>query len=59
MQVIDANVFAYMNDFEVDDNITMNIEPTVIMPDNAYALHHSTPLIGGPNAVGLRLGITV
>ena len=58
LQVIDANVFAYMNDFEVDDNITMNIEPTVIMPDNAYALHHSTPLIGGPNAVGLRLGIT-
>jgi len=58
LQVIDANVFAYMNDFEVDDNITMNIEPAVIMPDNAYALHHSTPLIGGPNAVGLRLGIT-
>ena len=58
LQVIDANVFAYMNDFEVDDNITMNIEPTVIAPDNAYAMRNSTPVFGGPNAVGLKLGIT-
>ena len=47
LQVIDANVFAYMHDFEVDDNISMNIEPAVIVPDNAYAMH----------SVGLKLGI--
>ncbi len=55
LQVIDANVFAYMHDFEVTDDITMNIEPSVIAPDNIYAMHTSTHL--GQNAVGLRLGI--
>ena len=55
LQVIDANVFAYMHDFEVTDDITMNIEPSVIAPDNVYAMHTSTHL--GQNAVGLRLGI--
>jgi hypothetical protein len=58
LQVIDANVFAYMHDFEVDDNITMNIEPAVIAPDNAYAMHGQMPRFGGQNAVGLKLGIT-
>ena len=53
LQVIDANVFAYMHDFQVDDNITMNIAPTVIAPDNAYALQ-SNPT---DNAIGLRLGL--
>ena len=56
IQVIDANVFAYMHDFEVSDEISMNIEPAVITPDNVYAMHTSN--ISGYNAVGLRLGIT-
>ena len=56
IQVIDANVFAYMHDFEVSDDITMNLEPAVIAPDNAYAIHTGKP--SGYNAVGLRLGIT-
>ena len=56
IQVIDANVFAYMHDFEVSDEISMNLEPAVIAPDNAYAMHKGTP--SGFNAVGLRLGIT-
>ena len=55
LQVIDANVFAYMHDFEVSDDISMNIEPAVIAPDNAYAFHSSS--VGVNNAVGLRLGI--
>lgn len=57
LQVIDANVFAYMHDFEVDDNITMNVEPAVIAPDNAYALNPVSYGIG-QNAIGLRVGIT-
>ena len=56
LQVIDANVFAYMHDFEMDDNITMNIEPAVIAPDNAYAMHGGMSF-GGQNAIGLRVGI--
>ncbi|MGM9748038.1 MAG: DUF5683 domain-containing protein [Candidatus Cryptobacteroides sp.] len=54
LQVIDANVFAYMHDFEVSDEITMNLEPTVIAPDNAYAFQSSS--FGG-NAIGVKLGI--
>lgn len=54
LQIIDANVFAYMHDFEVNDDITMNIEPAVIAPNNAYALH--TNSLGGSNTYGLRLG---
>ena len=56
LQVIDANVFAYMHDFEVTDDISMNLEPAIIAPDNAYAFMggNSNP---SQNAVGLRLGI--
>lgn len=50
LQVMDANVFAYMHDFEVNDDISMSISPTVIPPDNAYALND--------NAFGVRLGFT-
>ena len=58
LQVIDANVFAYMHDFEVTDDITMNIEPAVISPYNAYALHTPTPVNPGHNALGMRVGFT-
>lgn len=57
LQVIDANVFAYMHDFEVDDKITMNVEPALIAPDNAYAIH-GTSAVQGYNAFGLRIGLT-
>ncbi len=56
LQVIDANVFAYMSDFEVDDKISMNVAPAVITPDNAYA--SATTYNYGQNAFGLRVGFT-
>lgn len=56
LQIIDANVFAYMHDFEVTDDISMNIEPAVIAPDNAYAMR-MTPTIGMENAFGIRFGV--
>lgn len=56
LQVIDANVFAYMHDFEVSDDISMKVEPAVIGPGNAYAIN-TTPLGFGETAVGLKLGI--
>ena len=56
LQVIDANVFAYMHDFEVTDDITMKIEPALISPDNAYA-SHSGGYNSSQNAVGLKLGL--
>ena len=51
LQVIDANVFAYMHDFEiVDDLATVNVAPTVIAPDTQLAFNT-------PPAVGLGINI--
>lgn len=37
IQVMDANVFAYMHDFEVTDDIALKLEPAVI-PGNQFAM---------------------
>lgn len=51
LQVIDANVFAYMQDFEVNDDLSMHISPTVITPDCQFAY------TGMNNSgIGLKLG---
>lgn len=52
LQVIDANVFAYMQDFEVNDDISMQISPTIITPDTQFALNTQ-----GSTAVGFSLGL--
>lgn len=57
LQVIDANVFAYMHDFEVTDDITMNIEPALISPYNEYAMHTGAMTSPMSNAVGMKVGI--
>lgn len=63
LQVIDANVFAYMQDFDVTDDISLNVGPAVIgggpWPEN-YALNALPPPAAGPgiSGVGLRLGFT-
>ena len=49
LQVIDANVFSYMHDFEVSDDLSMRVEPTVIMPEFQLASNSnplSTPKLG-------------
>ena len=56
LQVIDANVFAYMHDFEVTDDISMQVEPALICPDNAYAMS-SGATNPAHNAVGLKVGL--
>ncbi len=56
LQVLDANVFAYMHDFEVTDDISMNIEPALISPYNEYAMH-TGPVNHMNNAFGMRVGI--
>lgn len=60
LQVIDANVFAYMQDFEVNDDLSMSVSPTVITPYNEYAIAPVRPSGGllGDRAVGLRIGLT-
>ena len=55
LQVIDANVFAYMQDFEVNDDLSLKISPAVIPPDNQFALRGGS---FGDNALGLKVGLT-
>ncbi|MGM9738250.1 MAG: DUF5683 domain-containing protein [Candidatus Cryptobacteroides sp.] len=65
LQIIDANVFAYMHNFELSDDLSVSISPAVIAPDNAYAsaLHYSgsssrmRPFSGGTEAFGLSVGL--
>ena len=51
-----------MQDFELSDDLTMSVSPTVIAPDNAYAInsgsHSSRPAMSsfGAEGVGLRVG---
>ena len=53
LQVIDANVFSYMHDFEiVDDLATLSVTPTVITPQSSFALNPAPPAIGF--SMGLR-----
>jgi hypothetical protein len=47
IQVIDANVFAYMTDFEVSDDLSLHMEPS--MQSVQYA---SQPAVG--MTIGLR-----
>ena len=58
LQVLDANVFAYMHDFEVNDDISLKVEPAMIPPDNAYAIHTTPGSLSGQSAFGLKLGFT-
>ena len=58
LQIIDANVFAYMHDFEVTDDLSMNIEPAVISPYNEYAMNTTSSYNMGHNAVGLKFGFS-
>ena len=50
LQVIDANVFAYMRDFEVNEDISLHVRPTIICPDMQYAFKPS-------GAIGMSFGI--
>lgn len=53
LQIMDANVFSYMHNFEVDDDISLNVSPTMLAPDCQFAS------AGGSvrPAFGLKLGM--
>ena len=55
LQVIDANVFSYMHNFEVDDDIALKVAPALIVPENQFA---SINPVSQQTAFGLRVGIS-
>ena len=60
LNVIDANVFAYMHDFDVSDNLAwLEVQPTLIEPLNPqYSWYDTSTSSGGVPAVGLQLQLT-
>ena len=55
LQVIDANVFSYMHNFEVDDDLSLKVAPTVLLPGNQFA---SANPVSQQAAFGLKLGFS-
>lgn len=55
LQVMDANVFSYMHNFEVSDDFTMDVSPAVITP-SASANQFASGV--APTALGVRFGFT-
>lgn len=55
LQVIDANVFSYMHNFEVDDDIALRVAPALIAPECQIA---SVNPVSQQAAFGLKLGIS-
>ena len=52
LQVIDANVFSYMHDFEIADDMALNIQPSVIAAPNTQLAFNPSPAFGV--SIGLR-----
>ena len=60
LQIIDANVFAFMHDFELSDDLSVSVAPAVIAPDNYYASSSGTSRMrpgSGNEAIGVSLGL--
>ena len=59
LNVIDANVFAYMADFDVSDNIaSLEVQPSVIQPITPLYTWNGTSTRSGTPALGLNLQLT-
>lgn len=61
LQIIDANVFSYMQNFELSDDLSMSVSPAVISPDMGYAMNSgsgssSRSVSMGHEAFGLSVG---
>jgi len=52
LQAIDANVFSYMHNFNLSDDLSLSVDPMVLSPDNAYAFSPNS------SALGVRFGLT-
>ncbi|MCQ2143961.1 MAG: DUF5683 domain-containing protein [Bacteroidales bacterium] len=55
LQVIDANVFAFMYDFEVNDDISLQMAPTLITPESSYAV--AQPKAWSPRPYNMAPGV--
>lgn len=55
LNIVDANVFAHFNNFDISDDISFNVEPAVIEPANNYAPPAMSNYYG--QALGLKMNL--
>lgn len=53
LNIIDANVFALMSDFDMSDDLSLNISPAVIQPQSNFAYNFDNY-----SGLGLRMSLT-
>jgi hypothetical protein len=53
VNIIDATVFAQLSNFDVSDDLSFNLSPSIMSPSNLYAQKNNMP------ALGLRLKISI
>ncbi len=59
LQIIDADVFATMKDFDVTDDLTFNVTPAVIAPITTPAnFNYNYTYVPVTNSYGIKLNIT-
>ncbi|MFA7115644.1 MAG: DUF5683 domain-containing protein [Bacteroidales bacterium] len=56
LQIVDANVFSTMNNFDVSDDLSLRIEPSVTKPISPYG-NYSFALRGSETPIGLSIKI--
>jgi len=54
LNIIDANVFAHFNDFDVSDDITFNVEPAIIEPATSVTTFNNNYY---SQAIGLQMNL--
>lgn len=55
LQIVDADVFATMSDFDVSDDLSLNIEPTIILPIMPLNNYNYTSTFN--TSIGLQLNL--
>ncbi len=59
LQIVDANVFAIMSDFDVSDDLSLNISPSIISPIISPNNNNYTNYALAPNtSLGVKLNLT-
>lgn len=58
LNIIDANVFSYMGNFDITDDLAVRLEPAVISPIETGNIAMSPGLAGQESALGMRMSIS-
>lgn len=58
LNIIDANVFSYMGNFDITDDLAVRLEPAIISPIETGNIAMSPTFAGQESALGMRMSIS-